>query len=711
MTSLLGIEEGSVISLVTAADFLYSAESRNNEMQLQKMAFEGRAMHERQLSTLEELRKEVAAQRPTLLAGMDTYLERPGKMIETTSQEEGPIATVSIARRRRSYDPIPIRHNNTLLLVRSNRPRSRSEEHCRVSEDHDEPLRDDSEIPPNAATVWSKPRSHLDANTTTESPKHLGVSARSEPLVSLQVSHRQPSQCRRPCSCQCHRSSKLKTPDFLRYVTGQLLVGYTGIQNITPPCNEHACAQRQQAVIRIQYNFPVWSLIQRVLTLVSYSGGLCGPEKILRMSRIRPGLDEVFIQVQSGNVRRLQRLFIQGSASPLDASDTGWTLLHYALSAGQLPTVKFLKDAGADVRAESTSRETPIDVAWNRILSGCLDAKSEDLLRTIFDDDAQLDERQFTTLHKIVLGLLGKDLAEELEVTTAHINSTDSSGNTPLSWASARGDLDSVLILLEHGASFDIANDVNAKPIHLAAQTGNVPTIRALVQAGADVNDVVPRTQMTPLHYAAEYQDSSEQIHALASLGAQIDGTDYLSWTPLHWASWRGHLSSLSALLDCGADFDAKTLDGNASMMLAVANNSHRCVQRLIEAGADCSIVRDTQWNILHYAAIGGSVDTLRSLATANLSGIDIQGLRTRETGQTVADMLQARIEAMSAEEQPEKRVAWKHAWNCLVAYSTPELEINFDPEPNYCLIRSDTDSIYVDANDQPFGDQGDEQE
>ena len=47
-----------------------------------------------------------------------------------------------------------------------------------------------------------------------------------EPTELLQVSHRRNSQPRRFCSCQCHRFSKMKTPDFLRQVTGQLFVGY-----------------------------------------------------------------------------------------------------------------------------------------------------------------------------------------------------------------------------------------------------------------------------------------------------------------------------------------------------------------------------------------------------------------------------------------------------------------------------------------------------
>jgi len=525
-----------------------------------------------------------------------------------------------------------------------------------------------------------------------------------EPTVSLQVSHRQKSQCRQPCSCQCHRSSKLKTPDFLRQVTGQLFVGYAGISNFTLPCNEHACAQRQKALVRIQYSFPVWSLIQRMLTLVSYSGGTRGPEKVLRMSRIRPGLDEVFIQVQSGNLSRLQQIFRKGDASPLDASDTGWTLLHYALTAGQLPTAKFLKDAGADIHAESARRETPFDVAWNRILSKSLDEKSDMLLRDVFDDHDQLDERQFTPLHRIVLGMISKNLARALEVSTAHIDALDSSGYTPLAWASARGDHRSVALLLEHGASLTIANEVGDEPIHLAAQTGNIDTIKVLVRAGADVNSEVRQTHMTPIHFAAEYQDNSEHILGLVNLGARVDGEDYLNWTPLHWASWRGHLGSLSALLECGASALAKTLDGNVAVMLAVANNSHNCVRQLIEAGADCSAVRDSQWSVLHYAAIGGSVDTLRSLAKADFSGDDLQGIRTKDTGQTVADMLNTRVEGLSSDDgKATEREAWNNAWDDMIHLTLVTDETCSDVDFSGSLTRSNTDSIYLDADEEPF--------
>ena len=378
------------------------------------------------------------------------------------------------------------------------------------------------------------------------------------------------------------------------------------------------------------------------------------------------------------------------------------------LLLGSSPRRSFSKDAGADVHAESSRRDTLAEIAWNRILSGCLDGESENLLREVFADDSNLDERQFTTLHKIILGMIGKNLADELEVTTGHINAIDSSGNTPLAWATARGDHKSVGLLVEHGASLSIANNVDEEPIHLAAQTGNINTIKILIKAGADVNSMVRHTKMTPIHYAAEYRDSSEHILALARLGALINGEDYMGWTPLHWASWRGHLVCLNALLDCGASVNAKTHDGNASIMLAVANNSHACVQTLIKVGADCSVVRDSQWNVLHYAAIGGSVDTVCSLAKADLSGIDLQELRTKDTGQTVDEMLCARIDALSmAEDCSTQRGAWQHAWDNMMANAVIEHvneESMFLASP---FSRSNTDSVYYDAEDQIFEERG----
>ena len=398
------------------------------------MTVESRAMHDRERRILKDLQHNVVQQRPNLAAEMESQLRIFSQAIQATIQEERSSLAIPNTGRRRSEENLygdcqgsPPSDNHLM-----HRPRSRSSAGFPNHKDQGEPWENTTSLQGVLSISQRQvPQSEPEAKETSP------ISSKGEPTVSLQLSQRQKGQCKRPCSCQCHRSSKFKTPDFLRQVTGQLLVGYSGISKFTLPCNEHACAQRQKALIRIQYSFPFWSLIQRMLTVVSYSGGARGPEQVLRMSRIRPGLDEVFIQVQSGNISRLQQLFSSGNASPMDASDTGWSLLHYALTAGQLSTAKFLKDAGADIHAESAGRETPFDVSWNRILSGYLDTQSELLLRDVFNEDDELDRRQFTPLHKIVLEMIGKSLADELEISTARIDALDNSGYTPLAWASA----------------------------------------------------------------------------------------------------------------------------------------------------------------------------------------------------------------------------------------------------------------------------------
>ena len=40
-----------------------------------------------------------------------------------------------------------------------------------------------------------------------------------------------------------------------------------------------------------------------------------------------------------------------------------WTLLHYAARYGQLETVKFLVERGANINAKNNYRKTPLDIA------------------------------------------------------------------------------------------------------------------------------------------------------------------------------------------------------------------------------------------------------------------------------------------------------------------------------------------------------------
>lgn len=62
-------------------------------------------------------------------------------------------------------------------------------------------------------------------------------------------------------------------------------------------------------------------------------------------------------------------------------------------------------------------------------------------------------------------------------------------------------------------------------PLHCAADTGCARTLRALVEAGAEIDARDPMGQQTPLHYAAA-QGRASAVEALIELGADVAARD-----------------------------------------------------------------------------------------------------------------------------------------------------------------------------------------
>jgi uncharacterized protein len=77
----------------------------------------------------------------------------------------------------------------------------------------------------------------------------------------------------------------------------------------------------------------------------------------------------------------------------------------------------------------------------------------------------------------------------------ANANETDGTGNSPLSHASALGNIDAVDRLIAAGAQVDWANQQGMTPLMRAAQTGAIGVIRRLLDAGAiaDLTDFTGR--------------------------------------------------------------------------------------------------------------------------------------------------------------------------------------------------------------------------
>lgn len=113
--------------------------------------------------------------------------------------------------------------------------------------------------------------------------------------------------------------------------------------------------------------------------------------------------------------------------------------------------------------------------------------------------------------------------------------------------ASAAGDTQKVLLLLQEGHHVDEAVPlIGTRPLMLAAAYGHVETIKALLDAGADVNaqDV---TGWTPLH-AGAYKGDAAVVSLLLAHGARVASSRWYLRTPAEIAEMLDHKDVLPVL-------------------------------------------------------------------------------------------------------------------------------------------------------------------
>ena len=147
----------------------------------------------------------------------------------------------------------------------------------------------------------------------------------------------------------------------------------------------------------------------------------------------------------------------------------------------------------------------------------------------------------------------------------ANVNAADvEQGRTPLAWAIERGhlgDLKALEELLSKGADVHVRSVVSRDaPIHRAAYFGRVPSLRMLLDAGADVN-TVDGSGRSPLHVALS-KGNLESARLLLSRGANKNLKDTGGVTPLHVAARLGNDSCVKLMLEAGADVKATDATG-----------------------------------------------------------------------------------------------------------------------------------------------------
>ena len=129
----------------------------------------------------------------------------------------------------------------------------------------------------------------------------------------------------------------------------------------------------------------------------------------------------------------------------------------------------------------------------------------------------------------------------------------------------------------------------------------------------------------TPLVEAAKQADAAT-VRALLQTGADVNAREVDGTTGLHWAAYHDDPELVDVLVRAGAKAGAKNRYGVTPLWLATINGNTAIVERLLEAGADARAVRaDNGETALMIAARAGHAEVIKVLLDhgANVNAVE----------------------------------------------------------------------------------------
>ena len=247
------------------------------------------------------------------------------------------------------------------------------------------------------------------------------------------------------------------------------------------------------------------------------------------------------------------------------------------------------------------------------------------IVTTVFNNSEYIESRQFTILHKIVLGLIPKSLQDELEFSTKGIDAVDSSGRTCVSWAAGRGDTEKLRLLLDCGANPNIPDIRGSTALHHVA---NLACCELLIDHDADV---FARNEFghTTLISLTRSKDCVSVLKRLVEAKVDVNARDKADETALchEFIALAKLTDTARFLLDNDADINAARDQKDTLLNFSIKHNAHDILLLLFERGAEYTLVTVYGQTILHTAARMADVQTISILQQYDLSKLDVAAL------------------------------------------------------------------------------------
>lgn len=225
----------------------------------------------------------------------------------------------------------------------------------------------------------------------------------------------------------------------------------------------------------------------------------------------------------------------------------------------------------------------------------------------------------FEACEKGEIETLRRLLAQEPSLVRAEKPDAEYRGWTALHAAAQHGQPEAVRLLLRHGADPNARESGdNTYPLHWAAARKDVEIVRALLDAGGDVQGVGDVHELDVIGWAGVYREPGDNPVPLVSLLLERGAHHHIfsaislgdldeirklvqqnpksldrrlsrfegGQTSLHFAISRKRYDILDLLIELGADLEAEDQSGHTALAFAMMHGDHEAIHRLHAAGA-----------------------------------------------------------------------------------------------------------------------------
>ncbi|XP_067652901.1 ankyrin repeat domain-containing protein 50-like [Haliotis asinina] len=373
----------------------------------------------------------------------------------------------------------------------------------------------------------------------------------------------------------------------------------------------------------------------------------------------------IYSAIKDGDLERLNRILAAGHVDiNMRTGRLNWTLVMVAALQGQSDVVKFLMDRGANVSLVDKYGNNALHWACS---SGDLDTVKlilsenmkiinsrgygsttpvmlaavkgqSDVMKLLLDRGANVslvDVIGYNVLHFACIGGNLETVKLILSQDVIDINSRGNGSRTPVMDAAWKGDRNMVKLLLDRGANVSLVDETGDNVLHFACIGGNLETVKLILSQ--DVIDINSRGNgsRTPVMDAA-WKGDRNMVKLLLDRGANVSLVDETGDNVLHFACIGGDLKTVKLILSLNViGINSRGCGSRTSVMEAALKGHQDVVNFLVGRGANVSLVDETGNNVLHFACIGGDLETVKLILSLTKVEINARNF----DGRTATDL------------------------------------------------------------------------